>query len=93
MTELVDIRTKGTKEGHELGLALKSILVKIRDEKRDGWQAGNDISAAVMGSLNDLLKAADGVMKIAEEGKEKPYALAIGLLIPLCEGMDALSGV
>ncbi len=89
--ELVTIETQGTKETHEIGLAIKGIIQNYKLATADGWQAGTDIPAILMGSYQVLLTAIDNAAQTSVEFKEAPVKAAMGALIPLAEGVELLT--
>ena len=88
--EMVEVKTEGTKELHELGLALKSIMVATQQALKDGWQPGTDIPAIVASSFVALPTAIDGLNKAKDEVKGRPVPAITGVVVPVLEGVDAL---
>ncbi len=88
--EQVDITSKGTKEAYELGLALKSYMKNYKVAVADGFQVGQDIPAVLLGSIQETMKGLDNLIKLGEEGKEKPFAMTRSFLIPVTEGLEIL---
>lgn len=85
MTEKLDITVQVTKEAHEIGEALKNIAKAVKDAMADGWQAGTDIPAIVVNSLNPLMSAIDGYDKLPDEFKNETEAATKGVMIPLID--------
>lgn len=85
---LVDYSTKVTKEGLDVGLALKKILVLAEQNTRDGVQVA-DLGAVVMGSFTELQEAMKNASHIVNEAKEEPLALSRSVLVPVTEGVEA----
>jgi len=90
MAELIKLETEGTKEVHEVGLALKEILAQTKAALADGWQPGTDLPQILMGCFASLSKAIEGVGEAGEEFKAYPVNASIGALIPVLEGIQAL---
>lgn len=88
--ELVKIETEGTKEVHEIGLAVKGVIEAYKQATADGWQLGQDIPAILMASYQKLTTAIDGADKADDEFSAEPAKASIGALIPLIEGVELL---
>ena len=88
--ELVEVKTQGTKELNELGQALKTLITKTQEALKDGFQAGEDIPAILMGSYQDLTKAIQAIEKVGGEIKAEPVKAIMGALIPVSEGVEGL---
>jgi hypothetical protein len=88
--EILKIETEVTKEVYEIGLAIKKVIATYIEANKDGFQAGTDIPAILMGSYQDLLKAIEDADKSGAEFKGEPVKAAMGALIPLAEGVELL---
>lgn len=88
--EIVKVETEVTKEVHELGLAVKGVIKAYKDATADGWQSGTDIPAILMASFQKLSVAIEGVEKVGGEFKEEPLKAALGVLLPVAEGIEML---
>lgn len=86
---LVDVETKVTKETHELGLAVKAVLLSVKAAKADGWDASTDLPTVIVQSVQALLPAIEGVEKVGEEFKSEPAKATLGALLPIIEGVEA----
>lgn len=88
--DYVDIQFKGAKETHEIGVAVKGVIAAYKQAVADGWQAGTDIPAILMASYGKLTDAIDGANKIGDEFKGEPVKAAMGMLVPLAQGVELL---
>lgn len=86
---LMKVETQVTKETHELGLAVKAVLLSVKKAKADGWDAGTDLPAIILESVQALMPAIEGVEKVGEEFKDEPLKATLGALLPVAEGIEA----
>lgn len=90
MTELVDVQLKGTKELHEVGLALKGLMLGVRGALDDGKVDLAEVVTIVTGSVGDLTKAVQGLDLADDELRDAPGAAVMGVLAPVAEGLETL---
>lgn len=88
--EIIKVETEVTKEVYELGCALKAIMVNTKLAVADGFQAGQDIPAILMGSMQDLLAAVAGIEKVDDEFIGEPAKASKAIVVPVLEGVDVL---
>jgi len=88
--ELRTIETNVTPEVNDIGVAVKKIMINYKEATKDGFQAGQDIPAILMGSYQDLLKAIEDADKVGEEFNIEPFKASIGVLVPVSEGLEVL---
>lgn len=88
--ELVKQEVQCEKESLDLGKAIESLMVNLAIAKADGFQAGQDVPAVLLGSLSQLLAAVDGAQKIGEASKENLAVVLAGVLVPTLRGLEKL---
>ena len=87
----IQITTEVTKEAHELGVAVKSILKGIAKSKDDDDKVSAiEVLGIIKGSWSDLVAAVDGIKNIPEEAKQEPMALVRAITIPITEAVEEL---
>ena len=91
IVEIVDIATTGTKEAYDLGVAVKKIIVKAVECKRDdGEITGEEYGEIATTSFREIMDAVDGIGNLPEEAKQKPLALTRAVTIPVSEAVEAI---
>lgn len=65
--EFLDVTGKVTKETYEVYKGFATVLDEIKKAGADGFQAAQDIPAALLGSLNSMSAAVNGLTEIPEE--------------------------
>lgn len=88
--ELKEIKLNVPKEVLDLGLCLKTVLVKMAEQKKDGWSSSEDIPAILLSSIASLMAAVDKCQEIPEDFSSKPYSSSLAILIPVLEGVEEL---
>ncbi len=89
--EMVDIKTTGTKEAYELGVALKKVVEKVMECKNDdGKITSEEYAEIAVASFTELSSAISGIEKLPNEAKQKPIALGRAVTIPVSEAVEAI---
>lgn len=91
MAELVETGLKGTKELHEVGVALAKVLQGVIEAKADGDVTTAELLSLVTESFESLSAAVDGAQKIGDEVAELPGTAVLGGLAPLAPVLDSLA--
>lgn len=86
----VKLEVSVCKETYEVGHAFQSLVENFLAAKKAGGGLGVEIPAVLLGSMQDLLKAIDGVSQIAVEFKEDLPDALNGAVIPFLEGLGLL---
>lgn len=67
--EKVKIELECAKEAFELGRALETLVIAVKDAMKDGFQVGQDIPVIITAAITQLPPALDGLGKLPEEMK------------------------
>lgn len=86
----VEVKFDAPKETHELGVAVAKLMANYKTAVADGFQVGQDVPAILMGSFNEIMAGIDGIDKSPEEFKNDPVKAAMGMLVPLADGISEL---
>lgn len=91
IVEIVDIATTGTKEAYELGVAVKKIIVKAVECKRDDGEITiEEYGEIATTSFKEILDAVDGIDNLPGEAKQKPLAMSRAITIPISEAVEVI---
>ena len=72
-------------ETYELGLALVGLVKAVKDVVADGKVDIAEVVAAVIGQVDPLVKAVQGIDQLPAEAKEDFAAFAKALALPLAD--------
>lgn len=89
--ELVDLQAKGTKEVNDIALALEDVLMTTGENlSDDGKITGDEAAELVLAPVKRLGAAIDNAKKSGVEFSKMPFHAALGIMVPLMKGMDAV---
>lgn len=91
MTALVDKTVKCTQSSLALGNAVGDIMKKVDEVLANGWQAGDDLPPVLATTLTSLLGVAAEIKNIPADAKAEPWAFGKGALLPILEGIEAIT--
>jgi len=88
--ETIKVELNCPKEITEVGLAIKQILDTTAIAIKDGFQPGSDIPIIMSSAFGALVTAIGGIQNLPEEFSYMPVMAALGVLIPVAEGIQSL---
>ena len=88
---IIPVETTGTKEGNEIGIAVKGLLVSITEAIEDDNKINiAEIFDIIKDNWDKLVEAVKNIKELPEEAKQDPMAFLRGLLNPITEGVEEL---
>jgi len=87
--EKIKLEVEVAKEAHELGVAVKNIVLAVKKAVADGVQV-SDLGVVVSAAIAELPKALEGISNLDDEAKGDPLAFSQALAIPVGELVSAL---
>ena len=85
----IKVEVEVSKETHEACAGIVAMLVAVKEAKKDGWQAGQDLPKIAMVAFGQMA-AIEGVDLIDDEMREDPVAFARALALGISDGVSAL---
>lgn len=90
--EKIKLEIEVSKEVHEVGEALKEMILVTKKALEDGFQLDKDLGPLLTVAVAKLPPAIDGLNKVSAEIKEDPQAVAMALAYHLAGVIVALKG-
>ena len=88
--DLVKLEMDVPKEIHEVGIAIRDILIATDNALKDGFQVGQDLPIILSAAFGSLVVAITGMQNIPTEFKELPVKASLALALPIADGIEAL---
>jgi hypothetical protein len=79
--QVIEVKSKVSKEGYEVGQGTKNIVAAVKTALDDGWQPGQDIPAAITALVANLGTMIQGIDQMDDEAREELEAFVTGLML------------
>lgn len=88
--ETIVVEVQVSKEAHEFAQGVAKFVVDLKQAVSDGFQAGQDLPAALSSAVDNLVPAMSGVMKLKDEYQGSKAAFINAILLPLAGALGAV---
>ncbi len=86
--EYKEVSVSVPKETYELAEGLANVTGAVKAALADGWDPLTDVPAVVMGALQHLAPAVQGVDKLDDEAKADPAGFSKALALGIADAVD-----